>query len=445
MSEFTMGLEDLKEDLEGNQWKLGEDGETVLIDEEGQVIEEPVLVSDGESELQELDSLMALEALLSTDGLVSRTAMEPVQQYLPSHIPVQSFTNIPTRVNHGVALESVTGAIHLVASAGVIALLGGIGFLLYKMSKKKKLMPKTELDRKITAAYTSIEEKLKVALQELNNMHPNIKHPAMNWSRQDSTVHMATNRGVNEVSAMILGGKYPFMSDRLYAASADQGKKVCDFIENNMLKQIQELEKRGSEDDLTELETTLNNFKVPDHAHKEIVDYCKTLGLTIGEEDSPSTVWKDHFTKALERESVKEKIGNIQPNHKPMGEGGIKKLVAVQERIASVNAKFTKIMKSLEGQESQVSGNYARKLKELTGRVKELLSSVSDGFTISDAEVQAFNTCAMIKADVVGDGFNFLRTQYLDFSKTDKDNAKAYKECIAHLTELFSSIKSAIK
>lgn len=423
---------------------LDADDNSLLMDEEGNVIGEPANPDNTENDTQ-LNKLMALESLVSGGGLVSQAMVYEFKDLLPRSAPLASFTHLPTKVNYGIAVESLGGAIKLVAIAGALALIGGVGFLVYKIIKRRKLMPKNDLDKKVSAAFASIEEKLKVGIQELKTMHPDIQHPQFNWTRLDAVVRVAERRGVTECQAEIINGKYPFMSDKLYGIAADQGTQICVFLETQFVKQVEQLTKMGTEDDITALDQALNSFKVTGAADDELREYCKSLGITVGPEDSSLHLWQQKYGTRLENSDIAARIGSITPNYKPMGDQGLKKLLIVQERMAKVFARLDKATKALEGKKGEVGGNYTTKLKELVERAKEPLSVLADVFGVSDNEVQAYNNCTRIKAEAITDGFTYVADQYADLEKTDKPNVKAYQDCQSHLRKLFSNVKEAIK
>lgn len=437
MSEFLEAMSVHFADMEG-------DDNSLLMDEAGNIIDEPSNPDNTANDAQ-LTKLMALESLVTGGGLVSQSMAYDFKDLLPRSAPLASFTHLPTKVNYGIAVESLGGAIKLVAIAGAVALIGGVGFLVYKIIKRRKLMPKNDLDKKVSAAFASIEEKLKVGIQELQTMHPDVKHPVMNWTRLEAVVRVSERRGVTECQAEILNGKYPFMSDKLYGIAAEQGTQICVFLETQFVKQVEQLTKMGTEDDITALDQALNSFSVTSAADDELREYCKSLGLTVGPEDSSLHIWQQKYGVRLENTVIKERIGSVVPNFKPMGDQGLKKLLIVQERMAKVFARLDKATKALEGKKGEVGGNYTTKLKELVTKAKEPLGILADVFGVSDNEVQAYNNCTRIKAEAITDGFTYVSDQYADLEKTDKGNAVAYKDCQAHLRKLFSNVKEAIK
>lgn len=415
-----------------------------LTDEDGNVIEEPSMIDNSVNEAQ-LVELMALESLVQNGGLVSQSMAYQFKDRLPASHPLSSFTHLPTKVNHGIALESLGGAIKLVGLASTLALVGGLGFLVYKIIKRRKLMPKNELDKKISAAFVSVEEKLKSGIEELKSMHPDIKHPSFNWSREEAVVRVAGRSNFTECQAEIMGGKYAFMNEKLYSIAVEQGKEICVFLETQFVKQVETLMKRGTEDDITELEQVLSGFKVSDKAHVELLEFLKTHGIEVTEGTNPSQAWSEKYDVKLEEAQIKARIGTINPAFRPMGDGGLNNMLKIQERMAKVFQTLDKATKSLEGKKGEVGGNYATKLKELVNKAKEPLSSLADVFGISDLEVKAFNGCTRVKAEAVADGFNYVTGQYRDFGQSDKPNAKAYKDCQAHVAKMFESVKSSLK
>lgn len=423
---------------------VDDDNNVTLTDEDGHEIEEPNYIDNTANEAQ-LTELMALESLVHGGGLVSQSMAYQFKDHLPASHPLTSFTHLPTKVNHGIALESLGGAIKLVGLASTVALIGGLGFLVYKIIKRRKLMPKNDLDKKVSAAFVSVEEKLRAGIEELKSMYPDAKHPAFNWSREEAVIRVAGRSNFTECQAEIMGGKYAFMPDKLYSVAVEQGKEICVFLETQFLKQVESLMKRGTEDDIKELDAVLAGFKVSDNADTQLREFLKTHGIEVGEATSPIQAWTEKYDVKLEADAVKARIGTVNPSFKPMGDSGLNQMLKIQERMAKIFATLDKATKSLEGKKGEVGGNYAAKLKELVAKAKEPLSSLADVFGISDLEVKAFNGCTRVKGEAVADGFNYVVGQYRDYAQSDKPNAKAYKDCQAHIGKMFESVKSSLK
>jgi len=185
VSDYSMKMEELLEDLEGNDWVADPDAPLRLEDEEGNVI--PMPGDNEQPSEEELDDavflahgreteLVNIMEMLQSSGGVSRDMAMQFRDLLPPEMAMESFTVQVTQTNHVMAMEYVGTAIKIAAAAGVIAVLGAVGYLIYRITKSRKRMPKNKLDKAVSAAYGTAEEKLKVVLEGLKHEYPEIEH-----------------------------------------------------------------------------------------------------------------------------------------------------------------------------------------------------------------------------------------------------------------------------
>lgn len=431
--EFEMGLEDLKEDLEGND---------LVADEEGNLIEEPSEIDSSENS-QKLDSLMALESLLAKEGTVNRAVAEHFRDILPPTTPLNSFTVEPTKVNYGIAVESVGTAVKVAALAGVALLIGGLGVVIYRIMKRRKELPKNDLAKKVTAAFASIESKLKTGLDELKASYPDLKHPQLNWSRKEAMVRVASSLSMREIDVRIMEGNYPFMDGRLLQSASDQGLRIMEFIEKEVLPKVEGLAKQGTGEDLDGLQKTIESFQLSETLPNAVAEYVKSLKVDVG--DDAIGAFRETLLANVESDKIGSRVGDADPQFKEIDVKGHTALLKVKEGMTGLYTKLEKLTKDLNGKKGQVSSNYHSRLKELIGAVQVPLKSLDGVFEIRDQETAAFDRLTKIKAQTVSDGFRHLNEAYAEQAKMDKANAGKYKECVVHLKKLFSNIKEAIK
>lgn len=434
---LEMALEDLREDLEGV-------GEEAVVDEEGNLLNPPEEVNEEEHQ-EQLSHLMAIESLLTREGLVSRKVAEEIKDYLPEEIAVESFTSVPTRVNYGIAVESVGGAIKLVALAGVAVLIGGLGVMIYRILKRAKKLPNNELARKATAAFASIENKLKTAVDELKAAYPNVKHPQMNWSRSDAAIRVAAGQNVREIEARVLAGKYPFMDNKLLQAATDQGKRILTFIKSSVMPQIDQLSNVGTDEDISALSKSIEGFDVGESANIELKRYVESLGAKVENDASPIEVFREVLLQPVPQDKLKERVGEVNPEFKEVDVRGAKGLIGVRDEFTAIYQKLESLSKKLEGKKSNLPAAYAAKFKELIELTKSPLKSLDSVLEIHDQETVAFNRVTAIKLETTKEGFVNLKSQYEQFAAGDKVNEGLYKKVIGELASHFNNFKEAIK
>lgn len=435
--DFDIALEDLKEDLEGV-------GDEAIVDEDGNLINPPEEVDPTEY-TEELQRLIALESLVRDEGLVSRGVAEEFKDYLPTTVPVNSFTVVPTKVNHGMALEFIGSAIKMVAFAGLAVVVGGLGVMIYRILKRAKKLPNNDLARKATAAFASVENKLKTALDEFKAAHPDLKHPQLNWSRSEAAIRVASNQNVREIEARVLAGKYPFMDGKLIQAAADQGKRTFDFIKASVMPQIEQLSSAGTDEDISALTKSIEDFEVGETANKELARYIASLDVPVKEGEDPIQGFRTVLLAPVPQDQLKSRVGEVDPTFKEIDTRALKAIRDTRDNFSSIYTRLESLSKKLEGKKSNLPANYAAKFKELIELVKTPLKSLDGVMEVFDQETQAFNRVTVIKLETTKDGFASLKNQYEQFAEGDKVNGKLYKSLISDLATHFNNFKQAIK
>lgn len=433
MSEFDMGLEDLREDLEGNDWAVGEDGETI----------QPIEGLDDQGTEEKLANYVALESLLVKEGKVSRSVAETFQDLLPAGVMLQSFTVEPTKVNHKMATESIGTAIKVAALAGVAVLIGGLGMVIYRILKRRKELPNNELAKKITAAFASVDSKLKTGVDELKSMFPSLEHPQLNWTRSEAIVRVASSMNIKEIDVRIMEGNYGYLDSKTLQVAVDQGKRINDFIVKNVLPTLKSLATAGTGEDLDALDKTISEFTLGEELPKAIKVYVSSLKIEVGED--PIVSFREEMLKDIPSDKISERISNIDPQFKEVDVKGQTALLKVKSDLEGTYKSLESIANSLKGKKGEVSSNYHTRFKELIVKVQAPLKSLDGIFEIREQETAGFNRLNDIKAKTVSDGFKTISESYLQKANSDKENAGKYKDCVNHLKKLFANIKESVK
>ena len=92
---------------------------------------------------------------------VSLDMVRGVEHFLPKHLPLNSFTRIPTASNRDIVIESLSNGAKLAIGVGIVALLGGVAYYLIKMSQRKIEPPparRMEAAKKLEEALTQMEK-----------------------------------------------------------------------------------------------------------------------------------------------------------------------------------------------------------------------------------------------------------------------------------------------
>ena len=133
-----------------------------------------------------------------TGGGVSRRMIEPVHGMLPTDMPLNSYTNHPTRTNHGIALESLALGVKIAIGVGLVAVLGvAIWYMMRAKShtvsqvKTKRLNAADDLAETVNSANGRIVDTLNRNAEALNEIFN--KPPTDSKGRQLTEEERAEN------------------------------------------------------------------------------------------------------------------------------------------------------------------------------------------------------------------------------------------------------------
>lgn len=450
-------LEELSEDLEGNDWVADPDTPLAKEDAEGNAIPEPgdmpTYSEDDEGKFadqfnqaadRERELLNIVEMLQEHRG-VSREMATSFQDVLPPGFALESFTAQPTNTNYVMSLEFIGTAIKVVAATAVVAVLGSIGYIVYRIVKFKKRLPNNKLDKAVSAAIATAEEKLKTAVTELSHTHPQLKHPEqVSWTKLQGLTNAAVTSGCQELDLHILDGGYKPLSEMAGPDTMVQAMEINTFFNKMIFPELDKMVRGGTGKDVEHVTQKVMDFKIEDRISKHLQKFGTDAQVQFSNWSEMCERWRTKYTANVPANEIESRLRNSRLTNSPMPEDAVSKMFAAQSMMANLSAKLHKYEKSLE-KSKELPADYIAQMKDVLQKCKAPLSSLADVFTIVELEVASQKRCCKIKAMAVANGFKSVSEFYQEQAKDDKENASAYKDCANYLKKLFEPIKDALK
>lgn len=437
---FQMRMESILEDLEG---ELEADDSQ----EDLSALQEPN-IEQLEDDLYRADErhqeLVNIQEMLVESGGVSRSMAENFKDLLPAEMALESFTGQVTKTNHKMSLEFIGTAIGLVAAAGVVAVLGTVGYLVYRIVKFKKRLPNTKLDKQVTAMFNTVEDKLKTAISELRDLFPEASHQDLAWRRNDGLVQAALVNNCQEIDIEMLTGQYKALSGSAGSDTMRQALAIEKFFKEGIFPELDKMIKAGTGKDIENVTKKLQEYKLEDlvSAHLERFGHDKHLKF-----DKPSAVcaaFRTKYTGGVPANEITTRLANVKAAPASMSEDVIQTMFKAQTIMVSLADRIQGYEKRLD-KSKELPGDYVSEVRGLLQKCKEPLNSLADVFTIVEIEVASHKRSSKIKAGAVANGFKAVSEFYQEQAKTDKENSKAYKACVNHLKKVFDPIASALR
>lgn len=435
---YSMRMESILEDLEP---------EIPDEDDDAAALQEPDIQAL-ETDLYQADQRQAelthiQEMLVETNG-VSRAMAENFKDVLPAEMAIESFTSQITSTNHKMSLEFISTAIKLVAVAGVLAVLGGVGYLVWKLVKFKKRLPNNKMDKQITAMFSSVEDKLRSAISELRHLFPDVEHQDLTWKREEGLVNAAITSRIHEIDVEMLTGQYKSLSALAGADCMRQAQSIDEFFVKAIIPELEKVMKAGSGKDVQAISDKVEGFKVEDLVGQHLDRFGKDKHLRFNTPAEVCPAFRTKYSAPIPANEIPSRLGNLSASATTMDEKVISTMFTAQDIMTVIGGKIQGYEKRLD-KNKELPSEYVADLRALLEKCRVPLNSLADVFTIVELEVESHKRSSKIKAMAVSNGFKAVSEFYQEQAKTNKEKAKDYKSCVQHLKKLFDPIASALK
>lgn len=437
---YSMQMESILEDLEGEL-------EVDESQEDQSAIQEPN-IAQLEDNLYRADErqqeLVNIQEMLTEAGGVSRAMAENFKELLPPEMAMESFTAQVTRTNHVMCTEFIGTAIALVAMTGVLAVLGSVGYVVYRIMKFRKRLPNAMMDKKITAMVNTVEDKLRTAITELRHLFPDITHQDFSWNRQDGLIQSAIAVGCQEIDVVMLSGQYKGLADVAAVDCSTQAKGIEKFFVSGIFPELDKMMRAGSNKDVDNVTKKLQEYQLEDlvSKHLERLGHDRHLSFTNSEE--VCVKFRDRYTQPVSATEIPGRLGGVKINASAMNEEPVQTMFKAQAIMIGLASRIQQYEKRIDGSK-ELPKEYLAEVKGLLQKCKGPLGSLADVFTIVEVEVGSHKRCAKIKAGAVSNGFKSVSGYYQEQAQTDKENARQYRACVQHLKKLFDPIAAALR
>lgn len=433
---FSMQMESIFEDLEQS------DGEEDLA-----TLQEPDIAQyeddlfKAESRTQELVNIQ--EMLIESNG-VSRGMAENFKDILPDTIALESFTGQVTRTNHAMSLEFIGTAIALAATAGVVAVLGSVGYLVYKIVKFKRSLPNLQMDKQVTAMVNSVEDKLRSAITELRSLFPDINHQDLSWKREDGLIQAAIANHCQEIDILMLSGKYKSLASGIGMSATEQSRAIEKFFKEGIFPELDKLVKAGTGKDVENVSQKLQEYQLTNLVSPHLLQFGRELHLKFDNPEQVCAKFRESYTGPISANDLPARLRTISLSTATLDDKDVRTLFKAQGIMLSLADRIQQYERRMD-KSKELPGEYLAEVKGLLQQCKAPLESMADVFTIVEIEVASQKRSAKIKAGAVANGFKSVSEFYQEQAKVDKAGSKDYKSCATHLKRLFDPIAAALR
>lgn len=453
MSDYSIKMEELLEDLEGNDWVADPDAPLRLEDEEGNVIPMP---GDNEQPSEdELDDavfeahgreteLVNIMEMLQSSGGVSRDMANQFRDLLPPEMAMESFTVQVTQTNHVMAMEYVGTAIKIAAAAGVVAVLGAVGYLIYRITKSRKRMPKNKLDKAVSAAYGTAEEKLKVVLEGLKHEFPDIEHVELKWNKEEALVQMAIQCQMQELDLRMMTGTYKSFVGMAGPDALVQANEIKKFFDSAVFPELDKMLKAGTGKDVDDITKKIQEFKFTDTVSKHLDRFGHDMQVNFERPDQVCEKFRAKYSRGVSAEDAASKLKGVKPNGVDVPEQAAVGMYKAQDIMTQMLVKVKNYEKKLE-KTKELPADYVAQIKGVLEKCKPPLKSLGDVFNILEMEIASQTRCAKIKGLAVAEGYKNVANHYKERAITDKEHRASYRACVKVLDKSFDDIRGAMK
>lgn len=447
MRDFVLAMEELFEDLTGETptpladliRQEAEEEAPTYGETDGADLEDQIYAAQ-----QREDELVNIVEMLQTSGGVSRDMANSFRDVLPEHMALESFTAQVTKTNHVMCLEFVGTAVKLAAAAGLVALVGAIGYAIYRITKSQKRMPKNKLDKAVSAAFASAEEQLKVVIERLKHEYPDIEHKDLNWNKQDALVQAAVQAGVQELDVRLMSGTYSSLIEKAAPDSFAQAQQVKQFFESTIFPELEKMTRGGTGKDLEAVSGKLQDFKFEDRVSKHLEAFGRDMQVTFEKPEQVCEKFRAKYSRGVPADEVARQLkgGKMGPANIP--EQSAAQMYKAQDVMTGLLSKIKAYEKKME-KTKELPADYVGQMKAVLQKCKEPISSLGDVFAILEIEIASQTRCAKIKGMAVADGFKSVSNHYQEMALTDKEHKAQYRACVKELDKAFDGIKSGLK
>lgn len=437
---FSMRMESILEDLEG-ELEVDDSQEDLSAVQEPNIEQLEDDLYRAEERQQEL---VNIQEMLIDSGGVSRAMAENYKDLLPTEMALESFTTQVTGTNHKMSLEFIGTAIKLAATAGVIAVLGTVGYVVYRIIKFKKRLPNTKLDKQVTAMFNTVEDKLKTAISEMRDLFPDVQHQDLSWSRGDGLVQAALVNQCQEIDMDMLSGQYKSLADLAGADTMRQAQGIDKFFKEGIFPELDKMIKAGTGKDVENVTKKLQEYEIDDVTSQHLQRFGHDKQLKFDHPSKVCEAFRAKYTGPISASEIPSKLGNVKAGSAAINESVIQTMFKAQSIMVGLADRIQGYEKRLD-KNKELPGDYLSEVRGLIQKCKEPLGSLADVFTIVEIEVASHKRSSKIKAGAVSNGFKAVAEFYQEQAKTDKENSKSYKACMNHLKKIFDPIAAALK
>lgn len=387
---------------------------------------------------QEQTYLMMQEqqAILNKLGGVSRAHAENMKEFLPPNLVMESFTGSVTKTNYLMVQEALSTGMRLVAAAGIIALLGGVVYILHRIaSKEPKRVNKDRAMRAIEGAHQTA-----VVVKAMDK-------PINGLTMKDNPSRVATKT----IEQLFKDGGVSIMGLRMYTqtykplsssgnAYLKTAKAIDSFLRTGVLANIDNILRKGEAatvSDLKQIKGTIDfaigkameswasangmsNLKAHDALDfKEAVTY--NLYPTANEEDIHKAVGQAKLVNSATPDSLFPETEQVHIDE-------------ARELMGKLSETVNQVGKSVE--DAKLPAEVSSQIKEDVGTCKEIVKVMDLAFDIHDNEVAVYNRITTLMGQSVGATFGALKDNLNE--SADITATKAYN---AFLKQSFEDIR----
>lgn len=438
---FTMKVESILEDLDDGEQAAVDSGLDLPTYEDA---DGPSLEDKVHAAVERETELINIQEMLSSSGGVSREMATSFQELLPPDMALESFTSQVTRTNHAMCVEFIGTAIKLVAMTGVIAILGSIGYVVYRIVKFKKRMPNNKLDKAVSGIIATCEEKLKSAVTELSHMFPEIEHKEVTWKKQEGVTMAAVTVGCQEIDIPMLNGDYKSLAEMAGQDTFTQANQISAFMKKDVFPQLDKMMKGGTSKDIDDVSQRVQEFKFDDLVSKHLERFGHDMQVQFNKPSEVCQKWREKYCQAVTASDLPHRLQSSKLASSPLPDKSVQTMFSAKAVMVELAGRISKYEKSMD-KSKELPADYIGQVKELLEKCKAPISSLADVFTIVETEVTSQKRCCKIKAHGAANGFKAVTEHYREMAQKDKENAKMYNDCAKYLKKMFEPLAAALK
>ena len=362
------------------------------------------------------------KSVLNRLGGVSRAHADSMREVLPANIALESYTSTVTKTNYVMTQEALSGGMKLVAMAGVIAVLGGVYYVLKHIAKKGDDKPNVKLavnaQRSLGAAVSATKNirKLVSVSPEFAELEKALRQKELEG---EALLESVKKSGVSMMGLLMLDHRYRLFSTH-GAEMLKTAQSIDSFIRGTVMVNVKEILAKGEKSDDFDL-----TFPVGD------IDFSvgKAMEDWMGQNNLPHV--DAHNFEAVRRMIADNlyRTANEEEIAKHLGKDGLE--ASARKDVASffpeqsvVNFSRARILlndladdlekaaKELEG--SKVAAHIVADLKEQLAKGKETIKITAEAFDLHDNEKAVYERVAKVKGQTVSQIFSIFRKEGSD-------------------------------